>query len=274
MIKLNIKRHKIRIIFIRIFSILLGLIFLSGGIFYFKYKDSLFLSMKNAKEKIAKIDNTTFIRTGATNIYDKDNNIINSINPFSYKYIELSNIPNNVQNAFISIEDKDYYNHNGYSIKGMSRAVLIILKSKGHTMQGGSTITQQLVKNVLLTNKQTMNRKFEELFISKGVEKKFSKKQILEYYLNNIYFANGAYGIETASNKYFSKPANKLTLSESAFLAAIPNNPSLYNPLTNYKNTIDRRNVILKSMLENDKITEPEYRKALEEKNKHQITKK
>ncbi|KEI95027.1 penicillin-binding protein (plasmid) [Clostridium botulinum A2B3 87] len=263
---MNIKRHKMRIIFIRIFSILLGLIFLSGGIFYFKYKDSLFLSMKNAKEKIAKIDNTTFIRTGATNIYDKDNSIINSINPFSYKYIELSNIPNNVQNAFISIEDKDYYNHNGYSIKGMSRAVLIILKSKGHTMQGGSTITQQLVKNVLLTNKQTMNRKFEELFISKGIEKKFSKKQILEYYLNNIYFANGAYGIETASNKYFSKPANKLTLSESAFLAAIPNNPSLYNPLTNYKNTIDRRNVILKSMLENDKITEPEYRKALEEK--------
>ncbi|APU87136.1 penicillin-binding 1A domain protein (plasmid) [Clostridium botulinum] len=79
---MNIKRHKTKIMFIRIFSILLGLIFLSGGIFYFKYKDSLFLSMKNAKEKIAKIDNTTFIRTGATNIYDKDNNIINSINPF------------------------------------------------------------------------------------------------------------------------------------------------------------------------------------------------
>ncbi len=179
-------------------------------------------------------------------------------------YIEYEDIPIYVKQAIISTEDKRFYKHNGIDYRGIMRAAVAMIQD-GEVTQGGSTITQQLARTVFLSNERTWERKIEEMYIAVELEKKYSKEEILEFYLNNVYFANGYYGIEAAAQGYFGTDVSHLSLSQMIYLCAIPNNPTMYNPLTHADKTQARRDRILKSMLEDQVISESSYQTAVAE---------
>lgn len=254
-------------LFIKIMFFLLLLIGLGATWYiYDNYGDLVKDSYANAQDKIANLDTTIFTDKEETVIYDKDGKVLSELSTHDYTYLPFDEIPKNVKYSIIAIEDERFLKHDGVDIKALARAAYQLYKNKGEIKQGGSTITQQLVKTTLLTHEKTFNRKFEEIFISLELEKTTPKTKILEYYLNNIYFGNGAYGIESASTFYFSKPSKDLTVAETAFLLAIPNNPSLYDPLVRKDNTHKRQNRILQKMAENGFITEKEATDASLEK--------
>ncbi len=193
-------------------------------------------------------DSTTQIldRNGVLlySIYDTQNRTI----------IPLSDIPDVVKYATIAIEDQDFYYHHGFSLRGIFRALQTNYQNK--TMQGGSTITQQLVKNRLLTNEKTLSRKIRELVLSVWVEVNFSKDQILEMYLNQVAYGGATYGIEAASQRFFGKHAKQLNLSEAALLAGLPAAPSVYSPYgPNSDLAFERQREVLRRMVEDHYIT-------------------
>ncbi|MFK9115580.1 transglycosylase domain-containing protein [Peribacillus frigoritolerans] len=177
-------------------------------------------------------------------------------------YLKLEDIPLFLENLFIVTEDQKFYDHAGVDLSGISRALLI--NSQNKTIeQGGSTITQQLARNVYLSHDRTYNRKLSELIYAYQIERKKSKPEIMELYLNAIYFSNGAYGIEAASQYYFSKPTGELTKAELAFLAAIPNNPEYYNPLEHFDATKKRQERMLEQMVANGALEQAEYERLI-----------
>jgi penicillin-binding protein 4 len=179
-------------------------------------------------------------------------------------HIPYEQIPPHVLHAFIATEDQNFLKHHGIDGKAIARA-FIVNSSEGTIEQGGSTITQQLARNLFLNHERTYDRKLKELLISYRIEQQLSKEEILELYINAIYFQNGIYGIEKASHYYFGKPSNQLTLSESALLAAIPNNPELYNPITKMENTKSRQEWILLKMKEQGYIDQQKYAAAIKQ---------
>ena len=197
--------------------------------------------------------------------YDTDGELISElIGEKDVYYSTFDEIPQTVYDIFVCTEDKKFYKHPGYDLKGILRAAWAALRN-GEITQGGSTITQQLARMTYLSNERTWQRKAEEIFIAVELEKKFSKIQILEFYVNNVYFANGYYGIEAASQGYFGVSAKKLSLSQTAFLCAIPNSPTRYDPLVNFDATIERRNLILYQLFTDGYISAIDYEKALAE---------
>ena len=198
-------------------------------------------------------------------IYDAQGGVIAELkNERNIRYLTSEEIPQTVKDAFVSIEDKRFYKHNGVDFFALTRAVTKLINKDAIT-QGGSTITQQLARNVFLTHEVSWQRKVKEMFTAWEIEKMYSKDQILEFYVNNIFYANNCYGIEAASQKYFGKPTAECSISEVAFLCAIPNSPSRFDPLDHKENTLTRRDVILEAMYKNDKISEEEYKDALAE---------
>ncbi len=196
-------------------------------------------------------------------VYDTNGNTIALLrNDRNIIYLNADEIPDYVKEAFVSIEDKRFYKHSGFDLIGIFRAVGSLISSNS-VSQGGSTITQQLARNVYLTHTVSWERKVEEIFIAISLEKIYTKDEILEFYINNIYFGNGYYGIEAASQGYFSRSVSELSLSEIAFLCAIVNNPTYYDPLTNKENTLSRRDLILENMLDDGAISEAEYTEAV-----------
>lgn len=173
---------------------------------------------------------------------------------------DITSIPNHTKNAFISIEDKRFYSHNGMDYKGLLRAMINNLKSLSFK-EGASTISQQLIKNTHLTSEKTLKRKVAEIKLAIDLEKQYSKEQILEKYLNTIYFGDNCYGITSASVYYFNKNPEDLSINESAFLAAIIKAPSNYSPFNNYEKCFERKNLVLKQMFLQNYITEEEYNK-------------
>ena len=159
--------------------------------------------------------------------------------------------------AVIAAEDRRYYSHGAVDVVGFSRAMynnIISMKLK----EGGSTITQQLSKNIFLDQRAEIDRKIKELFYSIELEKKYSKDDILELYVNTSYFGAGYYGIGPATKGYYDKTPEKLSLNEAAFLAGVPNAPSVYNPYEHYDLAVQRRNIVLKKMVFNGDITQQE----------------
>lgn len=202
-------------------------------------------------------------------IFDKNGT---SIKPTSENYIEISKLSNQTINAFISAEDKRFYAHKGLDFIRIGGAIISNIKNRSFS-QGASTISQQLVKNTHLTNEKTISRKLKEIKLTKSLESNYSKSEILELYLNNIYFGNGCYGIENAANHYFSKSAKNLTLAESAILAGTINAPSLYDIESNLEKANARKNLILQLMFKYGKISEEEKEKAKNETIKLNISK-
>ncbi|WP_425424969.1 transglycosylase domain-containing protein [Anaerobacillus alkalilacustris] len=199
-------------------------------------------------------------------IYDSNGNIISEIYKEENRiYISYDEIPTYFIEAIIATEDRHFFSHKGFDITGIARAFLVNAENQS-IEQGGSTLTQQLVKNIYLTNDRTYNRKLTELLYAFQIEKMFSKEKILELYLNAIFFQNGVYGIEAASQFYLSRSVSELSLAEVAYLLAIPNNPTHYNPFINPGNTTERKNWILAKMLELQFITKEQHNAARDRK--------
>jgi membrane peptidoglycan carboxypeptidase len=255
------KKKKVKKIVLLIFCliVLTALIYLVPKILQV-YKIS-----KQASQFVKNSSVSTFMNSKTTLIYDVHGDELCTMrSDKDLYYVSFEEIPSSLQDAFVIMEDRQFYNHSGIDYKAVIRAMIINQKNN-EIVQGASTITQQLARNIFLTQKVTWQRKIEEMFIAKGLEKKYSKEQILEFYLNNIYFGNGYYGVEAAARGYFNKSVGELTLSEQAFIAAIPNNPTKYNPFTNFEKTLKRRDLILDELYENDDINSMNYYTAKDE---------
>jgi penicillin-binding protein 1A len=179
-------------------------------------------------------------------------------------YLPIQAIPDRVKAAFISAEDKNFYTHPGVDIMGVLRAALVDVRNYGTGRRpvGASTITQQVAKNFLLSSDQTISRKIKEMILAFRIERAYSKDRILELYLNEIFFGYGAYGIAGAALTYFDKSVNDLTISEAAYLAALPKGPANYQPFKYTQRAIDRRNFVIDRMVENGYISREEGDKA------------
>lgn len=249
--------------------LLLFLISVVIGIFYFyhTYGRTIFALQAEAKKLVSTSTPETFRASQTSLVYDTDGELISTLKTEKdVYYIEYQDIPDAAIEAILTSEDKKFMLHDGVDYLANLRAAIALIKNKGEITQGASTITQQLARNIFLSNEVTYERKIKEIFIAQELEKKYSKADILEYYFNNIYFANGHYGILAAANGYFSKGVNQLSLSQLIFLCSIPNNPTIYNPVKNMENTLARRDRILKLLYEDHKISEDEYQTALAEK--------
>ncbi len=196
-----------------------------------------------------------------TKIYAENGEVIADF--FAEKRIlsSLQDIPDYIQQAIIVTEDANFYHHWGIDFRGIIRALKVNILSGG-TVQGASTITQQLARNLFLTKERTLERKIREAILALQIEKKYSKDEILELYLNQIYFGRGAYGITAASWNYFGKPLNQLNLSEATFLAGLPRAPGFYSPFRNQKRAMERRDYVLNRMFKSGYISREEKEAA------------
>ncbi len=220
----------------------------------------------NAIETVAASTENTFKATQTSIVYDLNGNELKKLKgEKDLSYIEYEDISDAAKLAIISVEDKNFTQHKGVDVVGLARSVIALIMNRGHITMGGSTLTQQLARNVFLSFEQSYTRKINEMFISMALEEKYSKAQLLEFYLNNVYFSNGYYGIEAASQAYFNKSNKDLTISQVAFLCAIPNAPNRYNPYSNKEATLVRRNKILTKMYEANYIDKDQYEKSLAE---------
>lgn len=263
-------------IVIKLIIILILLAILTGGIiFYVKYGKDILDSQQRAKDCVSASTLDTFKQNQTSIVYDSNGEIISTVkgDKDSY-YIEFEDIPKYAKDAMVTTEDRTFYEHDGLDYKANLAAVISLIENKGEIKRGGSTITQQLARNIFLSHEVTWKRKIDEIFIAQELEKKYDKYQILEFYFNNIYFANGYYGIQAAAKGYFNKSVTELTLSQITFLCAIPNNPTMYDPLTNFDNVIERRDRILQQMFEAGEITSEEMNIATSEEITLNMTKK
>lgn len=200
-----------------------------------------------------------------TTIYDRNGQVIDVISKETREPVGIEHIPQNLQNAFIAIEDRQFLTHYGIDPFRILGSAIVNLKS-GRAAQGGSTITQQLARNAFLSHEKKFSRKIKEIIITFEIERKYTKDEIMEKYLNEIYFGSGAYGVKIAAHNFFRKDVNNVNLAESALLAGIPNRPNMYNPRTNLEKSLVRQKLILKQMEKFGLITEAEYNEALNHK--------
>ena len=196
----------------------------------------------------------------SSRIYSSDGMLLKSFYIQERIFIPINRIPDQIKNAFISAEDKKFYNHFGIDVLAIFRAAFtnIISYNSERRVVGASTITQQVVKNLLLSNEVSYKRKLKEIILAVRIERILSKDKILELYLNDIYLGYGSYGIGSASLNYFNKSIDQLKLHEIAFLAALPKAPNNYNPITEYKSAIERRNWVIDRMYKNNYIDDKE----------------
>lgn len=260
------KRHRFFWFMVKLQIVLMLVVVAAIFVYYYGgYAQELQSIREDAVRLVRKSDESTFIPSQTSIIYDADGEVISFIKgEKEADYVEYEDIPAEFVSAMVSIEDKRFYKHDGIDYLALMRSAKAIIES-GSLSQGGSTITMQLARNIYLDNEKSLERKIKEMFIAAELEKMYSKNKIMEYYLNNIYFANGYYGIQAASKGYFSCELNELSLSQIAFLCAIPNSPSYYDPVVNYDNTIARRDRILANMYEDGKITDAQYLDAINE---------
>lgn len=258
----------------KLFTLLFLLaILIVGIVFYVKYGRDIFRLQDEAVEMVRESTEETFRDSETSVIYNSKGKQISILKgERDTYYLPIEEIPQYVKDAFIVTEDKKFYEHNGIDPGANVRAVLALIRHKGEITQGASTITQQLARGVFLTQEVTYERKVKEIFVAMEMEKKYSKDEIFEFYLNSIYFSGGYYGIEAAAKGYFSTSCKELSLSQLAFLCAIPNNPTLYDPVNHKENTLKRRDRILDQMLKDAVITQAEYDLAVQEQIELNIT--
>lgn len=260
------KPHRFFWFFIKL-QIVLMLVVLAGfGFYYFGgYADEVQTLHREAVQEVAASDESVFIPDQTCSIYDTNGELISERKGSKdAQYVRYEDIPKEFASAIISIEDKKFYKHHGVDFKAVIRVIKARLEA-GRITGGGSTITMQLAKLIYMEPNHTWQYKVKQMFLAIELEKRYSKEKILEFYLNNVYFANGYYGIDAACHGYFNCELKDLDLSQVAFLCAIPNRPSYYDPVVSPENTITRRNLILKNMYDDGKISQDEYYEAKKE---------
>ncbi len=223
---------------------------------YKKTGETLMSCAKEAREIVEQSTPEDFMYAETTYVYSADGTRMATLaEEDDATYLTYDEIPADVVNAFVAVEDRSFWENSGVDYKGIVRVCLNYVKSRGTVSEGASTITQQLARGAYLSNEKTMLRKIKEIFIARQLTKQYTKEQIMEFYCNTCCFANGIYGVEDASEKYFSRHVSELTLSEVAYICAIPNRPEYYNPLKEPENALTRRDKILSDMEECGYIT-------------------
>lgn len=236
---------------------------LIGLLIYAKVRPELDHCREVAYDKLAQMQRQDFHMLSDTEIYDKNDQLIGLINAGHYEYVPISQISMNLQNAYIAQEDRRFKSHTGVDWIATFRAGLALVKNRGEITQGGSTITQQVVKNTYLTQEQSFTRKIVEILLAPEIEKKYSKADIMEFYCNTNFYGNHCYGVEAASRYYFGKDASDLESYEAAVLVGISNSPTAYNPVRNPEASLKKRNDVLHSMLEVGYLSEDAYESAI-----------
>ncbi len=210
---------------------------------------------KNIRQKLESVKSIS-------TVYDCNGKLIGNLYNYQRIWVSSQKIDKDLQHAVVAIEDHRFYQHNGVDLKGMTRAFISNLTGKGN-MQGGSTLTQQLAKIVLLSMDRTLNRKIQDISYALEIEKNYTKDEILEMYLNSIYLAHGNLGVESAARFYFGKSANNLKIEEAAMIAAIIRSPENYSPVKHPEIAKKRRNLVLKKMYDYKYLTKKQYQAAI-----------
>lgn len=218
-----------------------------------------------AYDKLSNMQREDFSLLSDTEIYDKNGDLIGIINAGHYEYVPINEISTDIQNIYIAQEDRRFKSHTGVDWIATFRAGLALVKNKGSITQGGSTITQQVIKNTYLTQEKSFTRKIVEILLAPQIEKKYSKADIMEFYCNTNFYGNHCYGVQAASRFYFGKDAKDITESEAAVLAGLSNSPSAYDPIKHPEAALEKRNDVLLSAYEVGYLSEKEYEKAIEE---------
>lgn len=261
-IVLKYKRMKKRRKIIGIFSFLL----LCTGLMLWHFIQPIYKEVSNNVYSVfANMEDGLFTKSGNTVIYDKNDNVVGRIGNEKYEYVPISKISDYIQNGYIAKEDKNFTTHHGVDLLSTARAGVKLILNKGSITQGGSTITQQVVKNNLLTQEQTFIRKFSEIIIAVQVEKDYTKADIMEFYCNSNYYGNGCYGVEGACQYYYGKSAKDVSLAEAAMIVATSNSPNNYNPVANYETAMKQKDIVLEQMLACGYISEEERDAASKE---------
>ena len=235
----------------------------AGLILYAAVKPELDKCREIAYDKLAQMDRSDFSMLSDTVIYDKDGKQIGLINAGHYQYMDINHISMTLQNGYIAQEDRRFKNHNGVDWIATFRAGLALIKHGGEVTQGGSTITQQVIKNTYLTQERTFTRKIVEILLAPELEKKYSKADIMEFYCNTNFYGHRCYGVEAASLYYFGKHAEDLAPEEAAVLIGISNSPSAYDPVSHPDASKNKRDDVLKSMNEVGYLSNEDYEKAV-----------
>ena len=239
-------------------------------VLFVRYGDDYRSFAKEADEIVANSRAEDFRMDEVTYIYGADGSQLAELSSGNGKssYLKYQEIPKHAVNAFVAIEDRSYWRNIGIDMKGIIRVGLDFVMSRGDSMAGASTITQQLSRTVYLTRERSIIRKIKEMMVSIRLTRKYSKQDIIEFYINTACFSNGIYGLEAASKAYFGKSASELSLSQIAYLCAIPNRPEYFNPYKHPKRAVERRDKILKDMYEEGYISKSDYHEACKEKMK------
>ena len=260
--------HKLKVTTARLFLIVLIVCMVTGI-------SGLFGIINGLMETAPSIESINVVPEGyATTILNEKGKVVQTLvgKEANREYVTLDQIPSHLQDAFVAIEDERFWIHDGIDIQGIFRATFSGLSNGGKFRQGASTLTQQLLKNQVFgggeetTFIQKLERKIQEQYLAIQLENKLTKKQILEYYLNTINLGQNTLGVQAASKRYFDKDVSELTISESAVLAGITQNPSGYNPITHPKRNAGKRATVLSYMKEQGRITSAEYDEAINDK--------
>lgn len=236
-----------------------------GGIFYAKMLPMYQDASEQAYEKLSNLNENSFHMFSNTVVYDKDGKKIGEIDSGSYKYVKINKISDYIQYGYIATEDKKFMEHGGIDLQSILRAGISLITNKGEITQGGSTITQQVIKNNLLTQEQSFGRKMTEVLLAPALERKYNKADIMEFYCNSNFYGNQCYGVETASKFYFGCSAKDVSLAQAAMLCGISNSPNKYNPIASMKLAKEKQTQVLNNMLEQGYITQKQYDKAKKE---------
>lgn len=206
----------------------------------------------------------TYHPEAITRVFSADKILLSELYSERRDPVPLAVIPDYLKKALVTTEDRKFYQHSGVDLKGITRAVVKDIKAR-QFVEGASTITQQLAKTLFLTPKKDLLRKIKEAILAFQLERRYTKDEILELYLNQVYFGSGAYGVESAARIFFGKPVNQLDLAECALVAGMPKSPSRYSPLVNRALALKRRNTVLKQMHDTGVISDSEYQTAVNE---------
>lgn len=238
-----------------LFSLMIGIVVAAYVIYYYSKDLPDYSQLKQ------------YYPASTTRIYSADAKLIEEYAKERRIFVPIANVPKSLIEAFVAAEDKNYYTHEGIDLVSIIRATInnVPRLLSNRRVEGGSTITQQVVKNFLLTSERSLDRKIKEAILSYMITQAFTKEQILELYLNQIYLGKGSYGVATAALNYFNKSVEELTLNESAVLASLPKAPSAYNPERDYDRAFERKNYVLARMYDDGYITEEQARKAIAE---------
>ena len=242
----------------RILLALLAIIIAVCAFLYIKIHPLYVEAQSQMYDILSEMNYGTFKRASNTTVYDKDGNLIGKVGYENYEYVDISKISEYIQKGYIDVEDQRFETHHGVDWIGTLRAALMYIKNRGRITQGGSTITQQLARHMYFEQDKDFARKLAEMFVAIDIEKEYDKNEILEMYVNIIYFGSGYTGIYDASMGYFNKKPAQLNDYESTMLAGIPQAPSVYSLDANPELAEQRRQQVITCMIENDYIEEGE----------------